>query len=508
MNNFSALLFLSVIFTGVYSAPLSSEEEVINQLLAFREDLLADKLLNYNEANQQGMASTSSYSLPPYSLSLHGKGKTSQQREFSEDMLLMVRDLLRMEKARLSTYNDADLQEIRFQQMFSKILGQTLKAQNGLWPRTKSRKDSYTSRGHVPTNAGKTKMASTAESSLQSQNPTQGSRIMDNFFTCLVNNTLNHAESLKRSKQFGTLTSYLLDALQKLGAENDLKPYFKTFIDLVFSRPKSVSEKLVVREQQINWHFCSNIVKDTFKKYAVEAPIEDNNEPFRQFLNLIRIVLNGSKKNTKFLDLGNLNPEDESSLNSTINFFLNRYVFKLIDGMEVSEEVKDVMKKKIKDAVKIVLPALFNRETSSPENRNRFLRSLITLLSSINIGIMNDSSLFNFVEDFLANNPTNEELNTKVQCLVVFFMRKGLEKALNIFIRDQDSIDEFNIMQCGLNSLKEGFQIILSQFPEQLSDAGGCEGFDMKTGSWAATQQKKGKQPDARFNALPWVRWG
>ncbi len=131
-----------------------------------------------------------------------------------------------------------------------------------------------------------------------------------------------------------------------------------------------------MKEQKLlEWPFLINLMRDLFKNFAGAPPekLEGDDsvkELIRNYLNLISISANREK----------LNPEDKSIFTGSINFLLNYYVFQQIDNMEVSEEVKNKMKGEIKDAVKIVLPAFFkqrNGEKLSPEDRNRFLRSIL-----------------------------------------------------------------------------------------------------------------------------------
>ncbi len=170
MTNLSAFCCLIVILT-VDSAP---QEEAINQLLSSRKKLFVSELLNAIEVNQQGMISTQPwpfYSLPSYGSSLHGKQKTSQQREFSNDAFLKASDFLHMKKAKLSSHNDAESQEVH---LLSKLLGQILNAQDELRPRIKSMKNPYTSREYglattKESEASKGKMASTADKTITGQ---------------------------------------------------------------------------------------------------------------------------------------------------------------------------------------------------------------------------------------------------------------------------------------------------------------------------------------------------
>lgn len=139
--------------------------------------------------------------------------------------------------ARSSTFishNDAELQEIRFQHMLSKLLGQIMNVQDELRPRTKSMKDLYTE-------ASKDKIASTAVSYyMMARNLTrekeQAISLMRNFSICLLNSTQNYAEYLKKRKIFGFWDTPILEGFRMLAAETVFDKYFKKIIKLALAR--------------------------------------------------------------------------------------------------------------------------------------------------------------------------------------------------------------------------------------------------------------------------------
>lgn len=121
------------------------------------------------------------------------------------------------------------------------------------------------------------------------------------------------------------------------------------------------------------------------------------------------------------------------------------------------------------------------------------------MLASFNIGALNNSSLFYSLEHFLSKDPTNEELTAKSQCLLVFFICKGLELVLKTITNEEDSLPEYDPMYCAMHGAKEAFHIFLSYFPEKLNTVGGCEGFD-----WVGAQEKKVSHLNQRFSFDFW----
>ena len=89
MKNLLIFSLITVIVALAYCTPFSSEEEVINQLLLIRENLLAAKqFIHIKKTDEPGMTSVSPYYFHPYSLSpLYGEGKTGHWRELSENLM-------------------------------------------------------------------------------------------------------------------------------------------------------------------------------------------------------------------------------------------------------------------------------------------------------------------------------------------------------------------------------------------------------------------------------------
>ena len=292
----------------------------------------------------------------------------------------------------------------------------------------------------------------------------QSNQLMRNLFTCLVNGTLyNYGESLKKDKIFGIISKdFILKRFQRLIDKTDFISFYEDFLNLVKSVLGNNSGGLVSEAQAFDFSLLRKIMHDAWKNFADDAPDDAKGFMLKQILNVIKM----------FMHRGKFSAEEKTSFNSSINFLLDY----LIDNTKGSEEDKIAKKKAIKAAINIALPAMFKvisgeKLTMSPEDRNHLLRSILTILASY------DSSLYRQVEQYLSRNPTNKELETQSQCLMLFVLRKTFEYVMDTYDAADLSSNEYGPIKCGINGIKDGFRMMLAYIPEDLTDIG-CEGFD------------------------------
>ena len=461
-NISSAFIFISAFVAVAYSAAYFSEDELMNQI---REDLLLAKLFNRMQAREQGMTRSRSVSLPPYSSPpfnpfLPGRsntGKVSQQREPSTGSIFV-------------SPREAWLQEKALKQFFSKKLVDP----NKDWRASKLHK--------------RVKMATTVEGRIQDYikilNKTkvneQAQKLMDDFFTCSIKSLPDFIESsfLKGTRIFGIPTSRLLAGYKTLiGRSSNGLNFFKAFVNLVSYVLDQ--DELVAKEQVFNFTLfrkLRNISEGGFKSF-VDIPIQKGeNETFRNFLNIA----------SGFLSSRNLTAEGKIRFKRSISYFVERFLFKQIDSMDMSERDKTAMKKIVKGAVNIVVAAIFrmwNNEGQNLDNRTSELHSVITILSSIITVIeslnneSDDTPILEFAISFLARNPTKEELTNTSYCLILAFLRKSLDYVVFILERDQHQAKGAGPMECGITFMIDGFHLFLDYIPTRVSNVEGCEDF-------------------------------
>lgn len=500
-NISSAFIFISAFIAVVYSAAHFSEDEVMNQI---REDLLLAKLFNRMQAREQGM--DRSILLPPYSsplfnpfLSGRGNtGKASQQKKPSTAMLPKVRGFLNMDRAKGSTFvspREARLQEKALPQFFSRLLDPIQDA--------RAMKYQHASKQHKESTAtNRVKMATTVEGRVQDYIRTlsqtkineQAQKLIANLFSCSIGSLPDFVESLKGSKIFGIPTSRILEGFKQLTERSSSGlSFYQNFVNFVFSilNPKS----LVAKEQVFNFDLLRDIFKGAFPRFADVPHQKGENETFRNILNIAStFVIVSTRK---------LTAEEETRFNNSINFFVERYGFKQIDRMEKSEEEKTAMKKALRGAVNTVVAAIFkirNGKRLNSDNRTSLLRSIITVLVSLNNRV-SDTPLLQFIDQFLARNPTNQELSTKSQCLLVLFFRKALEFVVGVLKSDRKSVEEVGPASCAVDFMADGFRVILEYIPVQISNVGGCEDFAM-IGYRGVAQEVKRLRMSTLFDSL------
>ena len=453
-NISSAFIFISAFIAVAYSAAYFSEDELMDQI---HEDL---KLFNRMQAREQGMAMSASllpYSSPPFNPFLPGRSNTrkvSQQRTISIGSTFV-------------SPRKAWLQEKTLQQLFSRLLADPIKDARAMkyWHASKLHK--------------KVKMETTVEGRIQDYIKTlnktemkeKAQELIDKLFTCSINKLPDLIESLKGTLDFGKPISRLLDGYKTLTDKSSSGGlyFFKKFISLVSYVLNP--DDLVAEEQVFDKELFKELrrlFKDGFESFA-EIPKQRGNEIFRNLLNIA----------SGFMSSENLTTEGRARFNKSINFFVEKYFFKQIDGMDKSKEDKIAMKKALRSAVNTVIAAIFkmwNGESPNPDNRTSLLRSIITVLVSLNHGSI-DTPLLHYIDKFLARNPTNEELSTKSQCLLLVFLRKSLEYVLYILEREQCKAKETGAVECAVDLMIGGYRMFLEYIPTRVSNVEGCEDF-------------------------------
>ena len=444
-NISSAFIFIFAFIAVAYSAAYSDEDELMNQ---FREDFLLVKLFNRMQAREQGMTTLPLYSSPPFNPFL--PGKASQQRKPSTGSMFVSPRV-------------AWLQEKALQQFFSRLLVEDAKAMKNRLA-SKLNKENRV----ITATSAEGRVQDYIKTLNQTKLNEQAQRLIGRVFDCSIGSLPDFVESLKENRIFGSPINRLIEGYKKLRdkSSNGIN-FFKTFVRLV---PHILDPNgLVAKEQLINFTLLRDLFKDGFKSFVDIPKQTGENETFRNLLNIA----------SGFVSSKNLTPKGKTRFNRSINFFVERYGFKQIDGMDKSEEEKTAMKKALSGAVNTVVAAIFkmwNGEKPNPDNRISLLRSLITILVSLNNG-SDDTPLFHYIDTFLARNPTKEELSIKSQCLLVIFLRKSLEYVLHLLRSDRMSVDNAGPATCAVDIMAEGLSILLEYIPTQVSNAGGCEDF-------------------------------
>ena len=446
-RNISSALILIFAFVAVaYSATYFDKDEY----------LLLVKLFNRMQAREQGMtrsASLPSYSSPPYSPFLPGR-KASQQRKPSTGSTFI-------------SPREAWLQAKAPQLFLSRLLDSVQDAKTMKYRHGSKQYRSY-----------KVEMATTVEGRVQDYIKTlnqtkineQAQKLVYDLFTCSIESLPDFVESLKGKKIFGIPTSHLLEGFKKLRDRSTSGlDFYQGFINFVF--PFINPQSLVAKEQFFNFNKLRDIVKDVFPEFATVPQQENESDLFRNVLNVAStFVLMITRK---------LTAKEETRFNNSIDYFIERYGFKQIDSMDKSEEDKIAMKKALRGAVNTVIGAIFkmrNGERLNSDNRSSLLRSIIIVLASLNNGL-SDTPLLQFIDQFLARNPTNKELSTKSQCLLVLFIRKSLDYVLHVLQSDRKSVEEWGPALCAVDLTIDGYRMILDYIPMKVSNAGGCEDF-------------------------------
>lgn len=474
-NISSALIFISAFIAVVHSAAHFSEDEVLNQI---REDLLLAKLFNRMEAREQGMTRSvplSPYSSPLFSPFLPGRsiaGKAVWQKKPSTG----------------STYvapREARLQEKALQQFFLRPI-----------------QDARAAKYRHPSNIiNRIIMATAVEVRVQDYikdlNQTEyAQKLITGVLTCALKGLPDFTESLKGTKIFGKPASRLLKGYKRLLemrlSGHDLS-FLEGFIPLVtyVLHPDELDAKVM-----FNFEKLRKLYQGGFKSFARIPEQKGENDTFRNLLNTISILVSSGKLTT----------ENKSRFNTSINFIVERYGFKQIDALEKSEEDKDAMKKALRSAASAVVAAFFkirNGESLNSGNRISLLRSVITVLVSLNN--VSDTPLLQFIDQFLARNPTSEELSIKSQCLILLFLRKSVDYYLNIIIEEKETAEGTGPVQCAVNSMIDVFRIFLKYIPTQVSNVvRGCE--DFAAIGYRGVAQEEAKTPimssDSALNYL------
>ena len=123
------------------------------------------------------------------------------------------------------------------------------------------------------------------------------------------------------------------------------------------------------------------------------------------------------------------------------------------------------------NVVDSIIVKSINHGELNPNNRNTLLRSIMTVLAYLN-SVFSNRSLIQFVDQFLAENPTNEGLQTKSLCLLLISFRQGLEYYITKVFQG-----ELGPQHCIATSVQDGLRFIIERLPKKVSNIGGCEDF-------------------------------
>ncbi len=455
MNVFLGLAFITAVFAIAYATPLSSEgDEEKSQIL-----FLA-KLSNLIKARKQEMvrsaphfASSSSFLFNPF----YPRRKTDQQK--ATDMLLKVREFLEMDRAKdISVFVSTKIQEKALQQFFSRIHNPM--ATRALKDRHSNHKKYATTKGEI------------AAANEQDKFQTNAEKFLEDMFSCLTKRLPDFLQSLKGTKIFGLPASTILNIFSGLTGKSGIN-FYQSFINSLLKFLGGSTDEMSAKEQVFDFALLRKILEDLVTIFPNSPQREGESDLIRHVLNVISVVVNPTSGNaTRFKD--------------SINYFLENVFFNRIDNMEISEEEKNRRKDALRFAVNNVVDAIIVKEINhgelNPNNRNTLLRSIVTVLASLN-SVVSNRSILPFVGHFLAENPTNEELETKSQCLLVIFLRQALEYFLDVFKMEREKKEYQEEVEVGLDCtvtlMEDAFRLILDQIPKKVSNAGGCEDFAM-----------------------------
>ena len=455
-NVFLGLAFIAAVITNAYPSPLLSEgDEEKSQIL-----FLA-KLSNLIKARKQEMVRSAPHSSSSSSLlfnPFYPRGKTDQQK--ATNKLLKVREFLEMDRAKEdSMFVSPKLQEKALQQFFSRIMD------------TRARKGRHSNHKKYAKKKGEMAAAAAGEGRLQNYNKhdENAKKFLDGFFSCITKRLPDFLQSLKGTKIFGLPASTILNIFSGFTDKSGIKLY-QGFINSLLHFIGGSTGKMSAKEQVFDFDLLWTIFKDVLTSFA-DSPRQEgeSDDLMRHLLNVVSIVVNPTFGNaTRFKD--------------SINYVLENLIFHRIDNMEISEEEKNRRKDALRFAVNNVVDAIIVKEINhgelNPNNRNTLLRSIMTVLAYLN-SVFSNRSLIQFVDQFLAENPTDEELVTKSQCLLVIFYHQVLEYVMNVFKMKLGDRNKTGLLFCTANLMQDAFNLLLEDIPKKVSNIGECEDFAM-----------------------------
>ena len=437
-----AIFILAAILSVAYSAPLSNEE-VIHQLLSFREDLLAAEQFNHVEAKTNTLPWSLSWFSPQHSPFLH---------ELDKNLLLIrTMEFLNMDRAKFSTgaTSEAELEKNWLQVLAIKVL-------NELKSRATSMKEPYNSedQNHVTPEQNKAEMNVDADT------------LRSNLFDCLATMGSKWVNSFKSSRRYGEHDPFFDGFLHMFQAffqgihanatkdalDDTMKTAFRSFISL-FHHVGSDSEELVGKDQGLH----QNIVEIVFKAILrnILTKLSDDNSKHSMFIK-------GILKGFPIFWGEKLNKEDQMAVNKSINFFFK----KILSRHKFSEEVNARIKDATVTFVSTFLKGLGDEKLSTEDQRSLF-NSLISLFVSLwNPETLNIDSL---LEQFLLKGNDEEEISREIQNLVV----TSLQKLANILSKSQ--IKSENGEQCAIDVMQEAILVSLVDLLDQHNTKGGSE---------------------------------
>ncbi len=450
MNVFLGLTFIAAVITNAYATPLLREGDEENS------QLFLAKLSNLIKARKREMVRSaphfsSSSSLPfnPF----YPRGKTDQQK--ATDMLLKVRKFLEMGRRAKedSTFVSTKLQEKALQQFFSRIMD------------TRAGKGHHSN--HKKCDTKKREIAAAGEQDyikFQSLNRTNAEKLITDLFSCTTKRLPDYLQSLKGTKIFGLPASTILKIFSGLTGKSDVK-FYQGLINSLLSF--FGGSKMPAKEQvSDDFPLLSTIFEDLLERLTNSPRRDGESDDLRHLLNVINVVVNPTRDNTR--------------IKNSINYFLNKIFFKRIDKMEISEDEKNRRKDALKFAVNNVVDAIIGEKPNS-DNLTTLLRSVVTVLASLNSAVSNRSLLL-FVGHFLAENPTEQELRTKSRCLLAIFYRQVLEYVMNVIKvgrKRQEFQNEVGPLDCTVTLMQDVFRLFLEQVPKKVSNICDCEDFAM-----------------------------
>ncbi len=449
MNVFLCLTFIAAVFAIAYATPLFSEgDEETNQIL-----FLA-KLSSLIEARKQEMVRSAPHFASSSSLlfnTFYPRGKTDQQKV--TDMLLKMREFLEMDRAKEnSMFVSTKLQEA------TRIRNPVI---------TGASRDRYSNHRKYATKKGEIEAAEYKATQGIDQTA-EANKLLEGLLSCIGNGLPNFLQSLKETKIFGLPASSAIKIFSGLTGKSGFELY-RSFINYLI---KLIGvNRMSAKEQVFNFDLLRDIATNVYNHFANSSRQNGESDDVRYLLNFISALLNPTSGNaTQFID--------------SINYFLEKFIFKQIDNMEISEEDKNQKKNALRSAVNNVVNAIIvnvNGGKQNPNNRNTLLKNVLTVLASLN-SVVSNRSLLQFVDQFLAENPTNEELETKSQCLLLIFLRQSFGYLVNFFKMEREAQihrNEVGPLVCAATFMQDAFHLLFEQIPIKVSNFGGCEDFAM-----------------------------
>ena len=181
---------------------------------------------------------------------------------------------------------------------------------------------------------------------------------------------------------------------------------------LLSSAPRHM-EDIVGKEQEVG-----DEVDIAFN--GVDKTMKTNSEIHHDWAKMVPKDLKRIFIALKVIFRRDLNTEQRDSFADSIKYFIYRFLPTKIDNLRENPETKEAMKKAIENAKITLVPVFVKQlrgEKQNPEDRNKILRSKMTLLGTFNAAVTNDTTLLQTINQFLLSKPTEQDLMIKSQCL-------------------------------------------------------------------------------------------